>query len=173
MCQQTKALTEFPRYNYTTRTGKISFGFLTTCVECRNQRDREAYAANPEKHRKKSRDSRLRNPERAAATSKRYQRANPEKMRMWKQWQFSRDIERKYGITFERYQELVRTEGIICAICRSTEKIGIDHCHASGRFRGFLCSGCNLAIGNIRESADRAEGLAKYIRERCATQVSG
>jgi hypothetical protein len=33
---------------------------------------------------------------------------------------------------------------------------------------GLLCTPCNLAAGHVSDSADRAEGLARYLR---ATRV--
>ncbi len=65
---------------------------------------------------------------------------------------------RKFGITYERYVEMLATQGGGCAICRRAEfsidgqsgkvrSLAIDHCHESGAVRGLLCSSCNRAIG--------------------------
>lgn len=45
----------------------------------------------------------------------------------------------------------------------------IDHSHISGRFRGFLCSQCNLALGNLQDSPERIEALAEYIKKATIT----
>lgn len=37
-------------------------------------------------------------------------------------------------------------------------KIHLDHCHVTGRFRGWLCNRCNLAFGHL---GDSKEGLLK------------
>jgi len=36
----------------------------------------------------------------------------------------------------------------------------IDHCHETGKIRGVLCNGCNVALGNL---GDTVEGLEKAI----------
>lgn len=39
----------------------------------------------------------------------------------------------------------------------------LDHDHASGRFRGFLCGGCNAALGHVQDNVERLRGLADYL----------
>ena len=57
-----------------------------------------------------------------------------------------------------RYQEMLREQDNVCAICgkpeRSSDKasgkikdLAIDHCHATGDVRALLCSNCNRALG--------------------------
>jgi hypothetical protein len=50
--------------------------------------------------------------------------------------------------------------GGVCQICGDDERLGVDHCHASGRLRGLLCSRCNTGLGMFR---DRPELLAEAI----------
>lgn len=42
----------------------------------------------------------------------------------------------------------------------------VDHDHITGKVRGLLCSPCNLALGNIKESLSNAEGLVNYIKTK-------
>jgi len=42
----------------------------------------------------------------------------------------------------------------------------IDHCHATGLFRGLLCNNCNVVIGMAGEDPERLRALATYIEER-------
>jgi hypothetical protein len=44
-----------------------------------------------------------------------------------------------------------------------SEKLHLDHDHETGVFRGWLCKGCNMALGHLRDSSDRARMLAEYI----------
>lgn len=39
----------------------------------------------------------------------------------------------------------------ICAICSidAKNKIRLDHCHKTGKFRGFLCNKCNTDLGAL------------------------
>jgi Recombination endonuclease VII len=39
----------------------------------------------------------------------------------------------------------------------------VDHDHATGKFRGWLCNDCNLAIGRAGESRDRLQLLINYL----------
>lgn len=52
-----------------------------------------------------------------------------------------------------------------CAICReqSDGRLHLDHCHATGRFRGFLCSGCNTGIGQLKESYEIFMAAIRYL----------
>ena len=38
-----------------------------------------------------------------------------------------------------------------------------DHDHATGAFRGWLCHGCNTAMGNLDDSIERLELLIQYL----------
>lgn len=50
-----------------------------------------------------------------------------------------------------------------CVVCSSVEKLVIDHCHQTGRLRGWLCSSCNSAEGFLKGDPDRAFSLATYM----------
>jgi hypothetical protein len=62
---------------------------------------------------------------------------------------------RLYGKTLDRPDS--------CEVCGSTVVICYDHNHITGEFRGWLCSMCNLALGNARDSSDILRKLANYI----------
>lgn len=42
-------------------------------------------------------------------------------------------------------------------------RLHLDHCHVTGRFRGFLCRGCNHAIGFAEDSPAKLRALAAYV----------
>lgn len=50
----------------------------------------------------------------------------------------------------------------ICGIVPGSSRLHVDHCHKGGRFRGFLCSSCNTAIGHFRESPELLRAAARY-----------
>lgn len=55
-------------------------------------------------------------------------------------------VEEKYGITEERYAELLKQQKGRCAICRNrprTQRLAVDHNHKTGAVRGLLCKRCN------------------------------
>lgn len=82
---------------------------------------------------------------------------------------------RRFGITVEDYDAMFEAQGGVCAGCKKPEtsldhhsgrsrRLAVDHCHESGRVRGLLCQRCNIAIGQVRDSADLLEQLAAYLR---------
>jgi len=50
-----------------------------------------------------------------------------------------------------------------CQICGSGKKICFDHCHASLKFRGWLCNKCNTALGFAGDSPEILRKLADYL----------
>lgn len=55
-----------------------------------------------------------------------------------------------------------------CEACGIAEaqldrSICVDHDHATGTFRGFLCHRCNLTLGHAKDSSTRLYALAQYI----------
>jgi hypothetical protein len=64
---------------------------------------------------------------------------------------------RKYGITVEEYDAMLRDQGGHCAICdavvydRTGRRLAVDHDHATGRVRGLLCYRCNALIDHLSE----------------------
>lgn len=39
----------------------------------------------------------------------------------------------------------------------------VDHDHRTGKFRGLLCPGCNVAVGMIADNPERLLGLVEYL----------
>lgn len=63
---------------------------------------------------------------------------------------------RGYGISVERYRELMVEQKRRCAACGEPlpSRVCIDHDHTTGKVRGLLCSGCNIAAGHIERRGD-------------------
>jgi hypothetical protein len=59
---------------------------------------------------------------------------------------------------------------IVCEVCRvpSARPLHFDHCHNTGVFRGWLCYGCNIALGMVKNSPETLIKLAKYLKKRAA-----
>lgn len=62
-----------------------------------------------------------------------------------------------YGITLEKYYELLKEQQDCCAVCEkhistSPKLFAVDHDHKTGEIFGILCSYCNRQlIGRIRK----------------------
>jgi len=51
-----------------------------------------------------------------------------------------------YGITEPQYEEMLRRQNGVCAICGrppKTRRLAVEHDHHSGRVRGLACHRCN------------------------------
>lgn len=40
----------------------------------------------------------------------------------------------------------------------------LDHCHTSGKFRGWLCHNCNRALGLFKDKVDSLERAIDYLK---------
>src|SRR5262245_17721506 len=70
-----------------------------------------------------------------------------------------------YGISDDDRDALLASQGGVCAICRqkSERPLGIDHCHSSGKVRGFLCFKCNAGLGMFNDDTDRMRAAIAYL----------
>ncbi len=73
----------------------------------------------------------------------------------------AKQLQKKYGIP-EDLAILAVNKKIPCMICRSYQKVCVDHCHDTGRVRGFLCEKCNFAYGLLQEDSKIIKRLAIY-----------
>lgn len=139
----------------------------------------------PERKREQARirvkEWRKKNPERARAQTKRtYEKhrdtivaKSAEWQRKNKERQRATYLKRTYGLTPEAYDAL----GTQCAICGATQgsktrvngdgkayRLFVDHDHGTGKVRGLLCFGCNVAIGYLDHSVERLQAAMDYLR---------
>lgn len=87
----------------------------------------------------------------------------------------------RYGLTAEEFIQMSLPENYYCYNpgCTSEEKLHIDHDHSCCKeasslrggkracgncVRGWLCNGCNTALGLLKEDAGRIAGLIEYLR---------
>jgi hypothetical protein len=88
----------------------------------------------------------------------------------------SRDYERSrkaawrdrtiYGLTPAGYDELLASQGGVCAICgrpRGKNRLAVDHDHVTGRVRGLLCIRCNRGIAPFEGRPEVFMRAAEYI----------
>ena len=85
------------------------------------------------------------------------------------------EIERKskfktqYGITLERYDEMLVSQNGGCAICKEktpggrTKNFAVDHCHTTGKVRGLLCTKCNRGLGLFNDRSDLLKLATTYL----------
>lgn len=52
-----------------------------------------------------------------------------------------------------------------CQLCgEESNKLQLDHCHITGKFRGWLCYSCNLGLGKLRDSVELLQRGIKYLK---------
>lgn len=88
-----------------------------------------------------------------------------------KRQQFTGMLKFSFNITFEIFSKMIIDQSGLCKSCGNKlinkKEPHIDHDHKSNNIRGLLCGGCNVALGYLRESADKCYKLGKYIEENC------
>jgi hypothetical protein len=124
---------------------------------------------------------RARHPDRAWAQTLAWRKNNPEKMRDIKQRHYeknadkiaSKNLQSLYGVDAAQFVEMLRAQGHRCAICGDEFGKGcrpnVDHCHASNRVRGLLCSRCNGGIGMLRDDCALLAAAIEYLKQHGAT----
>lgn len=81
----------------------------------------------------------------------------------------------KFGISKEHYTHLLSSQGYKCKICSNAEtavdarygkikSLALDHCHTTGKLRGFLCDNCNRALGLLKENSTYFEKAIEYLK---------
>ena len=93
------------------------------------------------------------------------ERIEDKRKRDYKSW-----MKMRYGVTPERYADMLREQKARCAICGATESIGtrsslvIDHSHVTGAVRGLLCSHCNMGLGFFHDNTESLFQALEYLR---------
>lgn len=53
----------------------------------------------------------------------------------------------------------------LCEACKTYhEKLNLDHDHATGATRGWLCRSCNVALGHLKDDPARIVALLSYLK---------
>jgi hypothetical protein len=85
------------------------------------------------------------------------------------------ELQKKYGISQQQWQELYDKQNGRCAICNCVQRyqaLATDHCHKTGIVRGLLCVQCNRGLGRFFDSPIRLRKAAEYIERSRRGQMS-
>lgn len=80
-------------------------------------------------------------------------------------------LQRRYGLSIEQFDALLRKQKGKCAICREPFKARgkygpcVDHDHRTQKVRGLLCTQCNRALGFLKDSAAVVRRALKYLEK--------
>lgn len=116
--------------------------------------------ADPDKYKAAQRAYYWKNKDAMRLRNKEYYKKNKAK-------QLSDNCLRKYGITIEQRDEILKKQGGICPICGTdnpgTRDWHIDHCHKTGRVRGVLCNTCNTGLGMFADAPEKLQSAVLYL----------
>lgn len=149
-------------------------GHSSQCKGCRRRARRDSWAEDRGGHR--NRDV-VRQSERTPQEQEAF---------LYRQWVYM--LDRKYKLTVARWEELLRSQNGVCALCGEPEskthnrsgdliRLAVDHDHrccpgsmTCGRcVRGLLCYECNLLVGKVEAKPGLAIRFADYLACRpCA-----
>jgi len=126
---------------------KRSDGLQTYCKPCHLEYGRERYA-NPEAFQRRKMKSDIYKERRKKSSRKWYLKSN-------------------YGITEEKYLELLNYENGKCWICKNSYDyfLHVDHDHTTGKIRGLLCGKCNRGIGLFDDNKNIVRSAADYLEK--------
>ena len=150
-CGETKPLESFIK-NVACRDG-----WAGKCKTCAKQYSAKWAAQNPK-------------------AGKSWRAKNPDRKRLHDR---SSKLKALYGINVDQYDKMVYDQGGRCLVCKEIPlskkgKVGlhVDHDHLSGRIRGLLCHGCNVALGHLKENEDIVRNLLSYIQKHVKETVT-
>ena len=132
-------------------------------------------AANPDKVKLANKKRREADPIKAAADTLNWRKVNPEhQKRLTVRWRKANsahyktikcELSKAWALR-KQVAQAGRPRPELCEICDLPGKICFDHCHVTGKFRGWICHKCNLALGHAADNPDTLMKLAKYLKKR-------
>ncbi len=112
------------------------------------------------RNREKAARYRVVHPGRAREASHKWADADPERVRR-------ANYRHKYGITLNEYEDILKRQGGVCAICGHINENGtvlfVDHNHETGKIRSLLCRNCNLALGYAKDDIGTLAKMIEYL----------
>lgn len=83
-------------------------------------------------------------------------------------------LQRDYGMSVVDYNDLLKNQGGLCAVCgvpdgsersnnNGSKRLSVDHDHVTGAIRGLLCASCNQALGQMMDSSVLLRKAADYL----------
>lgn len=74
---------------------------------------------------------------------------------------------KRYGLTIEQYDAVLKKQNNLCAICdlpcATGQRLSVDHCHETSEVRGLLCRKCNLMLGHADDSKKTLQKGIDYL----------
>lgn len=90
----------------------------------------------------------------------------------YRDYERARGLKRHYGLTASAYQALLDSQVGCCAVCHTTrgnsrsDRLFVDHDHATGKVRGLLCGRCNTILRRMGDDLDGVMRFVAYLRRQ-------
>lgn len=150
-CKLTKDINCFrkSKSNYTSK-----YWYSNRCIVCQNKwvmnKRNNLPLKDKEKLQKSSRDWKSKNKEEVSFRTFLYR------------------MKKKYGLTKEDYQNMLKDQNFRCKICTKTifefkSRFVVDHDHRTGKVRGLLCNKCNAGLGMFQDNIFILEYARQYL----------
>ncbi len=127
-------------------------------------------AKTSENHRKAVRRWQLNNPEKHLESLRRVYKTD-----RYKNKKRNERYVKMYGITLDEYNEILKKQHGVCAICKQPEvsidprtnearNLSVDHCHSTKKVRGLLCNNCNNMLGRSKDNIVTLANAIDYLK---------
>jgi len=92
-----------------------------------------------------------------------------------KRVQRQNEYKRCYGILLDEYEDMLKYQNGVCAICKQhetakqngkTKMLCVDHDHKTGKVRGLLCTKCNKVLGLVDDNKIILENMIDYLGDK-------
>jgi hypothetical protein len=71
----------------------------------------------------------------------------------------------RVAIQHAALKKIYTTPPAMCQCCGAVTQLVLDHCHATGNFRGWLCRRCNIGIGGLGDTEFGLQRALDYLRQ--------
>ena len=97
----------------------------------------------------------------------RYQDPTQKRDAKYRSWKST--IKKNFSLSVDDYNIIFASQNGCCKICNKHQtefarRLGVDHCHTSGKVRGLLCDNCNRGIGFLGDSDEILLSAMNYLR---------
>lgn len=102
-----------------------------------------------------------------------WQKNNPERVKVnqnkcsqkpkTKKYRRNWALKKHYGISLDRYNEMLSQQNGCCAICRVSTSLHVDHNHRTSKVRGLLCGDCNRGLGLFKDNTESLSTAIQYL----------
>ena len=135
------------------KNGHIAEKYIRSgkCILCIKERGKKYYKTNKEQRSKYGKSHYIKHKKDIIARNKKYRKNNPDKIREQKR------KAKGFPAPTRPMPEFCETDCGRKATC-------LDHDHITGKFRGWLCHPCNMAIGQLGDTAERINQVLLYLK---------